>query len=85
MKPKVEPLKRRTMTLDELQQRTIKAIRQMQKQLKRKHYHGGMTDDEFSDQVLNALANDILMDREILKMAGYRHPCNLCGQRPSDA
>lgn len=56
------------MTLDQLQRRTIKTIRLMQKQLKRKHYHGGMTDEEFSDQVLNAFANDILTDRVILKM-----------------
>lgn len=62
----VEPLKKRTMTLDELQRRTVKTIRMMQKQLKRKHYHGGMTDDEFSDQVLNTLANDIYCDRIIL-------------------
>lgn len=72
MSPKVEPLKNKTMTLDQLQRRVIKTIRLMQKQLKRKHYHGGMTDEEFSDEVLNALANDILSDRTILKMHKLR-------------
>jgi len=66
MKSKIEPLKKRTMNLDQLQRKTIKVIRLMQKQLKRKHYHGGMTDEEFSDEVLNAFANDILIDRVML-------------------
>jgi hypothetical protein len=65
---KVIPLKKKTMTLNELQLRTLDAIRLTKFQFKRQAYQEGMTDEEFIDQVLEPLATDIYQDRQMVKI-----------------
>lgn len=64
---KVRPLKKRTMTLEQLQLRTLDVLRKVRFQLGRQGYEGGMSDAEFVDRVVNVLETDIYQDREILK------------------
>lgn len=69
---KVEPLRKRTMTLNELQVRTANVIRLVKFQFGRAAYGDGMTDAEFIEDVLDPLATDIYQDRQILKDARKR-------------
>lgn len=62
----VKPLKSRTMTLEELQERTLKLIRQMRRQLNRRGFEGGLSDKEFQDQVLDVLESKLLNDKWVL-------------------
>ena len=64
----VEPLRKRTMTISELQAKTLKVLRQMRRQLNRRAHEEGMSDREFMDQVLAPLEHEIRQDREVLKM-----------------
>lgn len=79
---KVKPLTRRTMTLEDLQERVLKVLKQTRAQFNRPAWNGKETDREFIDRVLVALDHDIRTDRIVLKRKGYRHPCPLCGAKP---
>ena len=63
----VEPLKKKTMTLNELQVRTLNVIRLARFQLGRSAHEEGMSDAEFIEQVLEPLETDIHQDRHILR------------------
>lgn len=63
----VEPLKAKTMTLEELQLRTIDLIKQVRKQLKRAHFEEGMTDNDFMRNVLEPFEHDIKTDRYVIR------------------
>lgn len=65
---KVEPLKSRTMTLGELQRETLALIKKVKRQLRRSPHEGGLSDEEFIDEVLESLETTIHQDREMLKM-----------------
>ena len=64
----VEPLKSRTMTLDELQRETLSLIKKLKRQLRRSPHEGGLSDEEFIDDVVESLETTIRQDREMLKM-----------------
>ena len=64
----VKPLKKKTMTLNELQLRTLDVIRKARFQLGRSAHDNGMSDDEFIEQVLETLETEIYQDRHVLKM-----------------
>lgn len=66
----VEPLKSRTMTLDELQRETLKVLRKVRRQLNRSPYQSGMSDLEFMEEVLDPLQMRILADRDVLRQMG---------------
>lgn len=55
------------MTFKQLQQRTLKVLRLVVKQLNRAAHMPGLSDDEFIDEVLCPLKNDILQDQYMLK------------------
>jgi hypothetical protein len=64
------PLQKRTMTLSQLQMRTLDVLRKVRFQLQRPHWAAeGMTDAEFLEQIICPLETDIYQDRQILKMA----------------
>ena len=65
----VKPLKKKTMTLSELQLRTLDVLRKVRFQFGRQAHEDGMTDSEFLDSVLTPLETDIYQDRQVLKMA----------------
>lgn len=71
-KNRVEPLKQRTMTLDQLQHRTIEVLRLMVKQLGKAPYEDGLSDNEFIAQIIDPFDADIRTDRYILKMENQR-------------
>lgn len=64
----VEPLRKKTMTLNELQLRTLDVLRRVKFQFNRQAHEEGMSDAEFVDQVIDPLATDIYQDRQVLKM-----------------
>lgn len=64
----VEPLKKRTMTLRQLQLRTLDVLRKVRFQLGRQAHEDGMSDSEFIESVLDPLETDIYQDRQIIKM-----------------
>lgn len=64
----VKPLTKRTMTLNDLQLRTLDVIRKVRFQLGRAAHENGMSDDEFIEEVLEPLETDIYQDRQMLKM-----------------
>ncbi len=68
----VEPLRARTMTLDDLQVRTLKFLKLCRRQLQKMPHEAGLTDVEFIEQHLNQFRNDILQDRTMLKMSAQR-------------
>lgn len=72
---RVEPLKSRTMTLNELQLRTMDVLRKVKFQLHRAAHQDGMSDGEFIDQVVDPLIEEIYQDRDVLRMhrARKRH------------
>lgn len=65
---KVPPLTKRTMTLNELQLRTMDVLRKVKFQLGRVAHEEGMSDAEFIEEVLDPLTTDIYQDREVLRM-----------------
>ena len=65
---KVRPLTKRTMTLSQLQLRTLDVLRKVTGQLHRMAHEDGMSDSEFIDQVIAPFARDINQDRVVLKM-----------------
>ncbi len=75
---KVKPLTKRTMTLSELQMRTMDVIRKVKFQLGRAAHEDGMSDAEFIEEVLDPLTTDIYQDREVLRMhrRAKRKPAN---------
>jgi hypothetical protein len=66
---KVQPLKKKTMTLNQLQLRTLNVLRLARFQLNRKAYEDGMSDSEFIADVIGPLETDIYQDRQVLKLA----------------
>lgn len=69
MTSKVKPLTKSTMTLSQLQNRTLEVLRKVRRQFNKKHYQEGLSDDEFFEEVVEPLIADICQDKEILKMA----------------
>ena len=66
---KVKPLTKKTMTLNELQLRTLDVLRKVKFQFGRQAHEDGMSDSEFMDQVIDPLSTDIYQDRRVLKQA----------------
>lgn len=64
----VEPLRKRTMTLSELQLRTLDVIRKVRFQFQRQGHEPGMSDSEFLAAIIEPLETDIYQDRQMLKM-----------------
>ncbi len=63
---KVKPLRSRTMTLSQLQLKTLELIRQMKFQLNRASWEDGRSDKEFIEDVLREFEGKILNDRFVL-------------------
>lgn len=72
-KNRVKPLTKRTMTLNQLQMRTLDVLRKVKFQFGRQAHEDGMTDAEFIKQVIDPIATDIYQDRQVLKMARAKH------------
>lgn len=66
-KNKVTPLKKKTMTLSELQLRTLDVLRKVRFQFRRPAHAEGMSDDEFLENIIEPLETDIYQDRQMLK------------------
>lgn len=64
----VKPLRSKTMTLSELQLRTLDVLRKVRFQLGRAAHEEGMSDAEFVDEVIDSLSTDIYQDRQVLKI-----------------
>lgn len=64
----VQPLRKRTMTLNELQMKTLDVLRKVRFQLGRQAHEDGMTDTEFVEQYVEPLETDIYQDRQMLKL-----------------
>lgn len=64
----VKPLKKKTMTLSQLQMRTLDALRKVRFQLQRQGHELGMSDSEFLEAVIEPLETTIYQDRQMLKM-----------------
>lgn len=62
-----KPLTKRTMTLKQLQSRALSVLRQVRRQFNRMPHEGGLSDNEFLEQVIEPLEIDIRQDRDILK------------------
>lgn len=70
----VQPLRKRTMGLDELRNQTRAVLKKCRKQLMRKAHEEGLSDSEFIDQVINPLETDIWQDVQVEKMQAHRVP-----------
>lgn len=68
----VEPLKKRCMTLSQLQLRTLDVLRRVRFQFQRAAHEPGMTDAEFIEEFIEPLESDIYQDRQMSKMARIR-------------
>ncbi len=66
--PKVKPLTQKTMTLSELQLRTLDVLRKVRFQFNRLAHEDGMSDAEFLDSVVSPLETVICQDRMVSKM-----------------
>lgn len=64
----VQPLRKRTMTLNELQLKTLDVLRKVRFQLGRQAHEDGMTDTEFVEQYVDPLETEIYQDRQMLKL-----------------
>lgn len=64
----VQPLRKRTMTLNELQLKTLDVLRKVRFQLGRQAHEDGMTDTEFVEQYVEPLETEIYQDRQMLKL-----------------
>lgn len=73
----VEPLKKRTMTIEQLRKRTKRVLNQCRKQFLKTPYEPGMSDEEFIDEVINPLLTDIWQDTQMEKIL------NAAQKRPS--
>lgn len=69
MTSKIKPLTKSTMTLGQLQTRTLEVLRKVRRQFNRMPHEEGLSDREFLDQVIEPLEIDIRQDRAIEKMA----------------
>ena len=69
---KVEPLRKKTMTLSELQMKTLDVLRKVRFQFNRQAYDDGMSDTEFLDQIIDPFETEIYQDRQMLKMLRKR-------------
>lgn len=64
----VEPLKSRTMTLDQLRKRTKRVLNQCKKQFLKTPYEPGLADQEFIEEFIDPLLTDIWQDTEMEKI-----------------
>lgn len=64
----VEPLRAKTMTLHQLQMRTLDLIRKLRFQLRRQAHEEGMSDAEFLENNVDNLEQEIYADRAVAKM-----------------
>lgn len=64
----IKPLKKRIMTLQQLRQRTVRALQLCRKQFLKSPHEEGLTDEEFIDEHINPLLNDIWQDRQMEKI-----------------
>lgn len=64
----VKPLKKRTMTLDELRKRTKRTLNLCRKQLRKAPYEIGLTDEEFIESHIDPLLMDIWQDTQMEKI-----------------
>lgn len=64
---RVQALKKRTMTLSELQLRTLDVLRKVRFQFNRQAYQDGMSDTEFLDSIVSPFEIEIYQDRQVLK------------------
>ena len=64
----VRPLKKKTMTLNDLQLRTLDVIRKVRFQFNRAAHEDGMSDSEFIEKFVDPLIEVIYQDRQVLKM-----------------
>lgn len=77
---KVPPLKKKTMTLSQLQMRTLNVLRHVRFQLQRQGHEDGMSDAEFIEKEIEPLETDIYQDRQMLKMLKRRNKDELANQ-----
>ena len=71
-KTHVPPLKKRTMTLSQLQLATLNLIRKLRFQLNRVGYEEGMSDKEFLEQIVYPLEADIYQDRKMIALQRHK-------------
>lgn len=64
----VTPLRKKTMTIDEVQKKTLKLIKEVRKHLSTPTHVSGVTDTEFDDRFLGTLETEIRNDIEYRKM-----------------
>ena len=64
----IQPLRKKTMTLNDVQERTIKLIKAVRKHLSTPTHVSGVTDTEFDDKFLCTLETEIRNDIEYRKM-----------------
>lgn len=65
---KVKPLKKRIMTLSQLQLKTLDVLRKVKFQFNRNPYSEGMSDEEFIENIVDSLMTNIYQDRHMAKM-----------------
>ena len=68
MARKVKPLRRRAMTLIQLQMQTLDVLRKVRFQFNRQAHESGMSDTEFLSQIVEPLEIAIYEDRHVAKM-----------------
>lgn len=74
---KVEPLRKRTLTLEQLQRKTLKVLRLVRKHLNSQPWKDGtMTDDEFLEAIIEPLESEIVADRHVLGMHRKSDECS---------
>lgn len=71
-KNEVKRLKKKTMTLSELQLKTLDILRRVRFQFNRSAHEEGMSDTEFLDQIVDPLETEIHQDRQMLRMIRRR-------------
>ncbi len=64
----VKPLRKKTMTLSELQMRTLDVLRRVRFQFNRQAHEPGMSDSEFIEEFVASLETDICQDRQVKKI-----------------
>jgi len=71
----VKPLRRRTLTLKQLQAKSLRLISKMRKHLSVPPHISGVTDGEFTENVLCPLETQIKEDVEMMKMLEASKSC----------
>lgn len=71
----VEPLRRRTMTLEQLQKKTLQLIKRVHKHLNTPTHISGVTDAEFLEKACYGLETRITEDIEILQGIAMGNLC----------